>query len=225
MSGHTPFPWLLAEDGTTIYSGSMHTGVASTAPDPMCREHYTGGPGGGVHFSPSPDLEERKANALVIFLSVTGYEELAKAAFDLVEELDLQCLAPNAQLPDQGCVCRVCVLRVPLFGGAGVSAVILLHPAMTGQEAHAWCTRFGAQLQVEHRQGKLHLLVVASPRPDPVFPLLFTCEACGWQGQHPGWANTLDHFSPPIGEVPVCPKCDAPYPSFVNTLESTAPCP
>lgn len=110
MSGHTPFPWLLDLDGTVIYSHTM-TGVCATGPDPMCREHYQGGPGGGHYFAPPTDLEERKANAQVIFLCVTGYEELARTAFELLEHLDLQCLAPNAQLPDQGCACHVCVLR------------------------------------------------------------------------------------------------------------------
>jgi hypothetical protein len=112
MSGHTPFPWLLAEDGTTLYSGSLHTGVASTAPYPMCREHYQGGPGGGVYFAPPETLEERKANAQVIHLSVTGYEHLARSAFELLEHLDLQCLAPQARIEGvEGCMCPVCVLR------------------------------------------------------------------------------------------------------------------
>jgi hypothetical protein len=45
--------------------------------------------------------------------------------------------------------------------------MILLHPAMTGQEAHAWCQQHSSNLQVTHHQGKLHLLVVATPRqPD-----------------------------------------------------------
>lgn len=50
-----------------------------------------------------------------------------------------------------------------------MSAVVLLHPAMSGQEAHAWCQRHSSELQVEHRQGKVHLIVQARPRPtDPL---------------------------------------------------------
>ncbi len=48
-----------------------------------------------------------------------------------------------------------------------MSAQILLHPAMTGQEAHLWCQLHSQHLQVTHRQGKVHLLVIATPRqPD-----------------------------------------------------------
>jgi hypothetical protein len=108
----TPFPWRVAEDGTTIYAEQLHVGICSTAPDPMCREHYSGGLIGGHHFAPPEDLEERKANAAVIFLSVTGYEQLAKAAWTLLEQANLQCLAPQARLEGlDGCECAVCVLR------------------------------------------------------------------------------------------------------------------
>lgn len=48
-----------------------------------------------------------------------------------------------------------------------MSATVVLHPAMTGQEAHAWCERYASHLEVTHRQGKVHLLVIAHPRqPD-----------------------------------------------------------
>ena len=63
----TPGPWHVAlDDGTTVYSDHLHTGVAACAPDPMCREHYKGGPGGGVHFAPADSLGERQANAALI---------------------------------------------------------------------------------------------------------------------------------------------------------------
>ena len=32
----------------------------------MCREHYAGGAGGGVHFAPPDSLGERQANARLI---------------------------------------------------------------------------------------------------------------------------------------------------------------
>ena len=63
----TPGPWHIAlDDGTTVYSDHLHTGVAACGPDPMCREHYAGGAGGGVHFAPSDSLGERQANARLI---------------------------------------------------------------------------------------------------------------------------------------------------------------
>lgn len=97
-----------------------------------------------------------------------------------------------------------------------MSALVLLHPAMTGQEAHAWCRRHEQNLEILHRQGKLHLVVTARPHPSspPVFPLTFACARCGWAGQTPDWVDTVDTWSPPLGEVPVCPRCDAPYPTL-----------
>jgi hypothetical protein len=54
------------DDGTTVYSDHLHTGVAACSPDPMCREHYKGGPVGGNYFAPSDSLGERQANARLI---------------------------------------------------------------------------------------------------------------------------------------------------------------
>jgi hypothetical protein len=62
----TPGPWHVAlDDGTTVYSDHLHTGVAACSPDPMCREHYQGGPGGN-YFAPPDSLGERQANARLI---------------------------------------------------------------------------------------------------------------------------------------------------------------
>jgi len=102
-----------------------------------------------------------------------------------------------------------------------VSALVLLHPAMTGRDAHEWCERHAADLEVSHRQGRVHLIVVAQPRvparEPPVFPLTFACGSCGWAGADPHWLDTADHFSPPIGEIPCCPRCEAPYPTLART--------
>lgn len=51
-----------------------------------------------------------------------------------------------------------------------MSATVVLHPAMTGQEANAWCLRYSSQLEVTHRQGKVHLLVIANPKPSGETP-------------------------------------------------------
>lgn len=67
----TPGPWLVYE--TTVYSPDRHRGVAACAPDPFCKEHYAGGPGGNF-FAPPEDLAERLANA-----------QLIAAALDLLE--------------------------------------------------------------------------------------------------------------------------------------------
>lgn len=92
-----------------------------------------------------------------------------------------------------------------------MSALVLLHPAMSGREAHEWCRRWSSELLVEHRQGKLHLIVVAQPRataPETPVPATLTCAACGWAGLEP-------HLIPgQTGYVPVCPRCDAPSPTF-----------
>ena len=67
MIGPTPGPWRVdLLDGTTVYSDHLHTGVAACAPDPMCREHYVGGPVGGNYFAPPDSLGERQANARLI---------------------------------------------------------------------------------------------------------------------------------------------------------------
>lgn len=70
---HTPAPWHVAvHDGTTVYSGHLHTGVAACAPDPLPPPHIAG----GNHFAPSEDLEERKANARLIAAAPTMYQAL-----------------------------------------------------------------------------------------------------------------------------------------------------
>lgn len=93
-----------------------------------------------------------------------------------------------------------------------MSALVLLHPAMTGRDAHEWCQRHAQDLQVEHRQGKVHLIVVAQPRAPASLPgALFTCGACGWAGMDPGLIPDLNYHT---GYVPVCPRCDAPYPTL-----------
>ena len=45
------------------------------------------------------------------------------------------------------------------------AATILLHPAMTGQEANAWYQRH-PERPIELRYGKVHLIVIAHP-PQP----------------------------------------------------------
>lgn len=89
-----------------------------------------------------------------------------------------------------------------------MSALVLLHPAMTGREAHAWCERWARELLVEHRQGKVHLIVVAQPRactPKTPVPASLTCSACGWAG--------FELIAAPDGYQPVCPRCDLPFPT------------
>jgi len=84
----TPGPWHVAlDDGTTVYSDHLHTGVAACAPDPMCREHYKGGPGGGVHFAPSDSLGERQANARLI--------ARAPAMLDLLLAIEMHARGPR----------------------------------------------------------------------------------------------------------------------------------
>jgi hypothetical protein len=87
-----------------------------------------------------------------------------------------------------------------------VSALVLLHPAMSGRDAHEWCERHAAELLVEHRQGKIHLIVVAQPRactPKTPVPASLVCEACGWAG--------YELIASPHGYLPVCPRCDVPF--------------
>jgi hypothetical protein len=53
MSDPTPRPWSVTEfDEVVIVGAGGHVGVAATGPDPMCREHYRGGPIGGRYFAP-----------------------------------------------------------------------------------------------------------------------------------------------------------------------------
>jgi hypothetical protein len=73
----TPRPWR-CNDGATVFSDHLHQGVASTAPDPFCREHYVSGPG-GHYFAPSDDPRERAANAAFIVLACNLHEELVEA--------------------------------------------------------------------------------------------------------------------------------------------------
>jgi hypothetical protein len=92
-----------------------------------------------------------------------------------------------------------------------MSALVLLHPAMTGLEANAWMERHRAELVVHHRQGKLHLLVTAQLRPAPTSPPPFSCSGCGWAGAEPGL------IPGPTERVPVCPKCDAVHPILLRS--------
>jgi hypothetical protein len=94
-------------------------------------------------------------------------------------------------------------------------ALILLHPAMTGQEAHAWCQRHQADLDVQHRQGKVHLVVVATPRaPYMARPTEYACTGCGWAGSEPDWIRDEIY-----GEIPSCPRCEAAplYPPLLRS--------
>jgi len=81
----TPRPWALDSlDGTTLYSASGHTGVAAFAPDPLCREHYQGGPG-GHYFAPPKTLAERQANARLVLEAVQRYDELLLVVKDYLQ--------------------------------------------------------------------------------------------------------------------------------------------
>ena len=92
-----------------------------------------------------------------------------------------------------------------------MTALVLLHPAMSGIEAHEWCRRHGSELHVEHRQGKVHLIVTAQPHPAPASPS-FSCSGCGWAGADP---NLIPG---PTGPVGVCPKCDATHPILLRSV-------
>lgn len=52
-----------------------------------------------------------------------------------------------------------------------MSAVILLHPAMTGLEANAWYERH-PERSIELRYGKVHLIVIAHPPQQDVLDQL-----------------------------------------------------
>jgi hypothetical protein len=76
---------------------------------------------------------------------------------------------------------------------------------MTGTEAHAWCERHAHALEVEHRQGKLHLIVIAQPRPaPPPVPHTTVCKGCGWAGAD---ATVLRSGLYPAWWVQLCPGC------------------
>ena len=92
-----------------------------------------------------------------------------------------------------------------------MNALVLLHPAMSGRDAHEWCERHRSDLHVEHRQGRVHLIVTAQPRTVPVTPS-FSCSGCGWAGASPGL------IPGPTGPVGVCPKCDATHPILLRSV-------
>ncbi len=74
LSSHTVGPYAVHE--TTVYSEKLHVGVAACGPDPMCKEHYQGGAGGGNFFAPPESLEERRANAQRIARALNAHDEL-----------------------------------------------------------------------------------------------------------------------------------------------------
>lgn len=90
---HSPGNLRVSEfDGTTV-GLSNHTGVASTAPDPLCREHYRGGPFRGHHFAPVSDVEVQKANAARIALTWNAHDALVESLLETartVQELLLK---------------------------------------------------------------------------------------------------------------------------------------
>lgn len=92
-----------------------------------------------------------------------------------------------------------------------MAVTVLLHPAMTGAEAHAWCQRHGRELEVTHKQGKVHLLVVATPRPGA-----YTCIPCGWSGNDP---KLIDAIYYPGQAHTACPSCGV----FVFHRSQTCP--
>lgn len=102
MAKRTKGPWLVAEhDGTTVYSGSNHTGVAACAPDPLPPPHTAG----GNHFAPPDDIDERKANARAI-----------AAVPDLIDAL-----RPFANVAcDEPCECPNCRARAAIEKAEGV---------------------------------------------------------------------------------------------------------
>lgn len=74
-------------DGTTICA-SDHHGVAATAPDPLCKEHYVGGPIGGNYFAPIEDPLAQKANAARIALAWNCFDELVESLTELARTVD-----------------------------------------------------------------------------------------------------------------------------------------
>lgn len=74
-------------DGTTICA-SNHKGVAATAPDPLCREHYKGGPVGGHHFAPDESPERQKGNAARIALTWNCHDDLIEALHEVAKTLE-----------------------------------------------------------------------------------------------------------------------------------------
>jgi hypothetical protein len=98
---------------------------------------------------------------------------------------------------------------------------------MSGPDANAWCRRHERELEVKHRQGKVHLVVWAVPRGAlPITESLsvpeyapYRCTACAWVGNDPEWVETGDHFQPPLGSVPLCPRCEG----FTLTTNEDAP--
>ncbi len=88
MVERTPGPYVLSDvDGTTIYSRDRMTGICACAPDPLCREHYRGGPFGGNYFAPPSTQAEQQANARFVFDAITRYDELLVLVKDYVQML------------------------------------------------------------------------------------------------------------------------------------------
>lgn len=69
-------------DGTTICA-SNHVGVASTAPDPLCKEHTRGGSIGGHYFAPDASIERQKANAQRIAMTWNSHDDLVESLLEL----------------------------------------------------------------------------------------------------------------------------------------------
>lgn len=75
VEGHEPTagPYRVYE--TTVFSERLHVGVAACGPDPMCKEHYRGGPGGHF-FAPPESREVQLANALLVGRALNAHAEL-----------------------------------------------------------------------------------------------------------------------------------------------------
>jgi hypothetical protein len=84
VTAPTARPWVLDSVGTTLYAADRHTGVAAFGPDPLCREHYQGGPN-GHYFAPAESVAERQANARLVLEAVTRYDELLLVLKDYLQ--------------------------------------------------------------------------------------------------------------------------------------------
>lgn len=70
-------------DGTTI-CGPGHVGIAACAADPLCKEHYVGGPFGGHYFAPVSDPAEQKAIAANLVKAANCHDDLVGVVEALV---------------------------------------------------------------------------------------------------------------------------------------------